>query len=215
MSANISGFVLPNLKRDDFMKKEEMIQKAEDFMLGSFQSENIPVVIANGMIRHLLQTRKYILALTEGSKRDTTALEIAALLHGIERAYKRGRKFKELRNEKHETRSAMITQNFMKKNKFPRKVIKKTVGLIEKHETAPTAESKILRDADNISFLENTLPIWFETRLWMGEDRKEIIEDCKKRVDEKFKQIKSKKGKELAKRFHKKWCHWLSQKELV
>jgi len=215
LSANISGSALPNLERDDFMKKEEMIQKAEDFMLDSFQSEDIPAVIANGMIRHLLQTRRYILVLTEGSKRDTTALEIAALLHGIERAYKRGRKFKELRGKDHETRSAMITQEFMKKNKFPRKVIKKTIGLIEKHETAPTAESKILRDADNISFLENTLPIWFETRLWMGEDRKEIIEDCKKRVNEKFKQIKSKKGKELSKKFHKKWCNWLFQKELV
>lgn len=195
------------------MDKEELIKKAEDFMLDSFQTGTIPAVIANGMIRHLLQTREYVLELTENSKRDTTALEIAALLHGIERAYRRGSKYKELKGKKHETRSVLIAQDFMKKKKFSRKVIKKTLGLIEKHETAPTKESKILRDADNLSFLENTLPIWFETRLWMGENRTEIIKDCKKIVEKKFRDIKSKKGKELAKRFHKKWTNWLFQKE--
>ena len=196
------------------MDKEEMIKQAEEFMIDSFHHGNIPSVIANGMIRHLLQTRKYILRLTEGTRRDTTALELAALLHGIERAYRRTRKYKELEGEIHEIRSAKIAEDFMKKKKFPRKIIKKTVGLIEKHETAPTKESKILRDADNLSFLENTLPIWFEARLWMGENKEMIINDCKERIEIKFREIKSKKGKEIAKSFHKKWMQWLSQKEI-
>lgn len=195
------------------MKKEEMIHKAKDFMIDSFEKENIPAVIAKGMIRHLLQTRFYILALTKDSKRDTTGLELAAMLHGIERAFRRSKKYRELEGKEHETRSALIARDFMKKNKFPGKVIRKTVGLIEKHETAPTQESRILRDADNLSFLENTLPIWFEARLWMGENREEIINDCKKRVEEKFKQLKSKKSRDLAKKFYKKWCNWLFQKE--
>jgi len=195
------------------MKKEEMIEKTMEFVKESFEEGNIPSVIAKGMIRHLFQTREYILKLTEGSKKDTTALELAALLHGIERAYRRTRKYKELEGEKHEIRSAKIAEDFMKKKKFPRKIIKKTVNLIEKHETAPTKESKILRDADNLSFLENTLPIWFEARLWMGESKKNIIQDCKKKVEEKFRQIHSPKGKELAKKFHKKWLQWLEQKE--
>ncbi|UCG95066.1 MAG: HD domain-containing protein [archaeon] len=192
-----------------------MIQKAEEFMIESFEYGNLPAVIASGMIRHLIQTREYILQLTEDSRRDTTALELAALLHGIERAYRKTARYKkELMEKCHEERSAVIAEKFMKKRKFPKSVTKKTISLIEKHEEAPTKESKILRDADNLSFLENTLPIWFETRLWMGENRKEIIEDCRKRVDEKFGQIKSKKGKEIAKRFHKKWNTWLSQKEI-
>ncbi len=197
------------------MDKEELIKKAEEFMIESFQNENIPSVIANGMVRHLLQTREYILKLTQDSQRDTTALELAALLHGIERAFRRSRKYREFDDREPEIRSALITEKFMKNKKFPRKITKKTVSLVEKHETAPTNESKILRDADNLSFLENTLPIWFETRLWMGENREEIIEDCKKRVEKKFKEIKSARGKELAKRFRKKWVQWLSQKELL
>lgn len=197
------------------MKKEEMIQKAEFFMVQSFEEENIPAVIAKGMIRHLLQTRTYVLALTKETQRDTTGLELAALLHGIERAFRRSKKYKELEGKDHETRSALIAKDFMKKEGFPPKVIRKTIGLIQKHETAPTQETKILRDADNLSFLENTLPIWFETRLWMGENKDTIIEDCKKRVEEKFKQLKSKKAKDMAKRFYKKWCGWLTQKEIA
>lgn len=215
MTVNTSERALPSWKKDDCMDKEEMIKKAEEYMIESFQEGNIPAVIANGMIRHLSQTREYILELTEGTEKDTTALELAALLHGIERAYRRTGKFKEIKDETHEKRSALIAKDFMNKKKFPRKIIKKTMNLIEKHETAPTKESKILRDADNLSFLENTLPIWFEVRLWMGESKKEIIESCKKIIEDKFKQIKSKKGKEMAKKFCKKWINWLSQKELV
>lgn len=197
------------------MKKEDMIQRTEDFMVQSFEEENIPAVIARGMIRHLLQTKAYVVALTKDTRRDTTALEVAALLHGIERAFRRSKKYRELEGKDHETRSALISKDFMKKNGFPPKLIRKTVGLIQKHETAPTQETKILRDADNLSFLENTLPIWFEARLWMGEDKDVIIEDCKKRVEEKFKQLRSKRAKELAKKYYKKWCSWLTQKELA
>ena len=71
----------------------------------------------------------------------------------------------------------------------------------------------LVSEADNISFLENTLPIWFEVCLWMGESKEEIIKTSKKRVDEKFKQIKSKKGNEIAKIYYKKWKNWLAQKE--
>lgn len=192
-----------------------MIQKTEEYMIECFEFGNIPAVIASGMIRHLLQTREYVLKLTVKSKRDTTPLELAALLHGIERAYRRNSKYeKELEGKSHEERSVIMAGKFMKKEHFPSKIVKKTLSLIEKHETAPTNEAKILRDADNLSFLENTLPIWFEARLWMGEDRKEIIKDCRKIVDEKFKQLRSKRAKDLAKRFQKKWINWLDQKEL-
>ena len=196
------------------MDKEEIIEKTEEFMIESFEEQDIPSVVAEGMIRHLLQTRDYLLQLTAGSQRDTTALEIAALLHGIERAFRRGSKYKRLlKGKSHEERSMIISNRFMKKKKFPKSLIKKVDSLIEKHEVAPTKESKILRDADNLSFLENTLPIWFEARLWMGEDRKEIIKDCEEKIDEKFKQIDSDRAKILAKRFMRKWSDWLDQKK--
>ncbi|MCD6477908.1 MAG: HD domain-containing protein [Candidatus Aenigmarchaeota archaeon] len=195
------------------MRDEDFVEKAEEFMIDCFESSNLPKVIAEGMIRHLLQTREYLLEITKGTNRDTTALEIAALLHGIERAFRKGEGYKNLVGKKHEDRSAAIAKDFLEKKKAPKALIKKVVSLIEKHETAPTKESKILREADNLSFLENTLPIWFEARLWMGENKKEIIESCKKIVEEKFRQIKSKKGKEIARKFYKKWMNWLKQKE--
>jgi len=192
---------------------DEFVEKAEEFMIDCFEKSNLPKVIAEGMIRHLLQTREYLLELTEGTNKDTTALEIAALLHGIERAFRMGEGYKNLIGKKHEDRSAAIAKDFLEKKKAPKKLIKKVVSLIEKHETAPTKESKLLRDADNLSFLENTLPIWFEARLWMGENKEEIIEACKKIVEEKYSQIESKKGKKIGERFYKKWMHWLKQKK--
>ena len=196
------------------MNREEMIEKTEEFMIDSFEEGELPSVIAEGMVRHLLQTRDYLLQLTEGSQRDTTALEIAALLHGVERAFRRGSKYKKLlKGKKHEERSMILAKNFMEKKKFPKKIISKVESLIEKHEEATTQETKILRDADNLSFLENTLPIWFETRLWMGEKRETIIEDSKVIIDRKFKEIDSERAKILAKRFYRKWKDWLEQKE--
>jgi len=195
------------------MKDNEFVEKSEEFMIDCFESSNLPKVIAEGMIRHLLQTREYLLELTEGTSRDTTPLEIAALLHGIERAFRKGEGYRNLIGKKHEDRSAAIAKDFLEKKKAPKSLIKKTVSLIEKHETAPTKESKLLREADNLSFLENTLPIWFEARLWMGENKEEIIESCKKIVNSKYRQIKSKKGREIGTRFYRKWMHWLEQKK--
>ncbi len=196
------------------MKEEEMIKKAEEFMLDSFQGQNVPSVIADGMIRHLIQTRRFVLLLTEGTQRNTVPLEIAALLHGVERGYRGSGKYKRLlKGKKHEEKSAIITEKFMKKKKYPKTIIKKTVSLIEKHEEAPTQESKLLRDADNLSFLKNTLPIWFEARLWAGEKREKIIEESKKIIEKKFNEIDSENAKKIAKKFKKKWDDWLLQKE--
>lgn len=197
------------------MDKDKFIEEVEIFMIESFQESGLPKTIINGMIRHLIQTRKYLLELTKDSQRDTTALEAAAVLHGIERAFRKNKKYeKMLEGKPHEERSAIIAENFLNKIKVKKKLAKKIVNLILKHETAPTKESKILREADNLSFLENTLPIWFEACLWMGQPRKEIIESSKKIVEKKFKQIKSKRGKELAKPYYKKWKNWLEQKEV-
>ena len=52
------------------MDKEEIIEKTEEFMIESFEEQDIPSVVAEGMIRHLLQTRDYLLQLTAGSQRD-------------------------------------------------------------------------------------------------------------------------------------------------
>ncbi|MCD6367459.1 MAG: HD domain-containing protein [Candidatus Aenigmarchaeota archaeon] len=197
------------------VEKEDIVEKTEEFVIESFEKSDIPQTVARGMIRHLLQTRDYLLALIDGENKDTTALEIAALLHGIERAYTLDKKYsKILEGMSHEEKSAYIAEEFLKKIKAPRKLIKKVKRLILLHEKAPTKETKILREADNLSFLENTLPIWFEAYLWLGHAPKEIVKLSKKKIEEKFKQIKSKRGKELAKKYYKKWSHWLEQKEV-
>lgn len=196
------------------MDDETLIEKTKEFVIDSFEESLLPKTIIRGMIRHLLQAREYLLDLTEGSQRDTTPLEIAALLHGIERAFRERSKYNRLfKGKTHEERSAIVADRFLKKKKASKKLRKKVKSLILKHEEAPTKESKILREADNLSFMENTLPIWFEARLWMGESREDILEECKEKVEKKFKQIKSKKGKKLVKPYYEKWTEWLEKKE--
>lgn len=196
------------------MDDETLVEKTKEFVIDTFEESLLPKTIVQGMIRHLFQTREYLLDLTQDSQRNTTPLEIAALLHGIERGFRKRSKYNRLfKGKTHEEKSAIVADRFLKKKRASKKLRKKVKSLILKHETAPTKESKILREADNLSFLENTLPIWFEARLWMGEPREDIVKECKEKVEKKFKQIKSKKGKELVKPYYKKWTEWLQQKE--
>ncbi|MCD6398785.1 MAG: hypothetical protein J7L08_02585 [Candidatus Aenigmarchaeota archaeon] len=198
------------------MDDRTLVKKTEEFVIKSFTESIIPETISRGMVRHLLQTRKYLLKLVGDSQRDTVPLEIAALLYGIEKAFRKNKKYSMiLKGREDEEKSAIVAEKFLKSKKAPKALIKKVSGLIKKHESAPTKESKILREADNISFLKNTLPIWFEICLWAGESKDEIIKSAKKIIDKKYNQIKSKEGRKLAKSYHKKWKNWLEQKELA
>lgn len=198
------------------MDDRTLVKKTEEFVIKSFTESIIPETISRGMVRHLLQSRKYLLKLTKGGQRDTVPLEIAALLYGIEKAFRKNKKYSMIfKGIGDEEKSAIIAKRFLKSKGASKNLIKKVAGLIAKHESAPTKETKILREADNISFLKNTLPIWIEICLWMGESREEIIKSARDLINKKYSQIKSKEGKKLAKSYHKKWLNWLEQKEMV
>lgn len=194
------------------MEKEQLIKKTEDFVRKAFEESGIQKTIIIGMVRHLEQTRKYVIKIAN-FKKDTTALEIAALLHGIERAFiKKREKYKKL-GKTHEERSAAVAEIFLKKNKADKKLIKKVKNLIMLHEKGGTRESDALKDADIISFLENTLPIWYEARVWMGESKKEIIKNSKQKIDRIYKNLTFKKSKTLAEPYYRKWRKWLEKRE--
>ena len=87
--------------------------------------------------------------------------------------------------------------------------------LIKLHEKGGKGEAQVIAEADNIAFLESTLPIWFEVGLWMGQSKEELINLSYKKVESEWKAIKSKRGRELAKKYYDKWQRWLEQKEEV
>ena len=190
---------------------EKFVEKANKFMRKCFEESGIQKTIVRGMIRHLEQTRNYVKKFASSGK-NTVPLEIAALLHGIERAfyYKGHPKFK---GKIHEEKSAIIAEDFLRKERASPKLIKKVRKLILLHEKGGTKESELLRDADIVSFLENTLPIWVEARLWIGDSKEQIIKDSKEKIEKIYNLINNEKAKEIAKPFHKKWKEWLEKKE--
>lgn len=197
-------------------KMVALLQKAENFMIDSFTDyrSKIPRVIGEGIVRHNIQCKEYARYLAD-KRMDVHALEIAALLHNIERAYTRNNRYPQFAGLDHSDKSAEIAAEFLKKQRAPKDLIGKVRKLVRLHEKGGTHEAQVLVEADGLSFLENTLPIWFEVGLWMGKDKEELIEESRKKIDSEWKQIKSKKGKEMAKKFYDKWFRWLEQKEEV
>lgn len=198
------------------MSRPPLVQRAENFMIDSFTDyrSKIPRVIGDGMVRHNLKCRDNVRALVEKSM-DVEALEIAALLHNIERAFRRNDRYPQFAKLDHEDRGAEIAADFLKKQGAQKPLINKVKKLIRLHEKGGTKEAQVLVEADCISFLESTLPIWFEVGLWMGQSKEELISRSYDKVESEWKLIKSKKGKELAKKYYDKWLRWLGQKEEV
>ena len=197
-------------------KATALAQKCENYMIDSFTDyrSKIPRVIGEGMVRHNLKCRDYVRELTE-PKMDRAALEIAALLHNIERAFKKNDRYPQFSKLEHETKSAEIAGDFLRKQGAPKDFIEKVKKLIKLHEKGGKGEAQVIAEADNIAFLESTLPIWFEVGLWMGQSKEELINLSYKKVESEWKAIKSKRGRELAKKYYDKWQRWLEQKEEV
>ncbi|QQG40023.1 MAG: HD domain-containing protein [Candidatus Aenigmatarchaeota archaeon] len=198
------------------VKSSALVQKAENFMLDSFSDfrSKIPRVIGEGMVRHNLQCREHVKELVEKGM-DAEALEVAALLHNIGRAYIKNNRYPQFDKLALADKSAEIAADFLRKQKVKPDVINRVKKFIKLHEKGGTKEVQILVEADGIAFLENTLPIWFEVGLWMGQSKEMLIDTSREKVEAEYKQIKSKKGREIAKRFYDKWTRWLEQKEEV
>jgi len=188
----------------------DIIEKTREFVLESFEESGMQKIIANGKARYLLQAQEYVVELSE--RGDPTPLELAALLHGIEDAFEK-RLDNRLKKLKPRERSAEIAKRFLKKERVDGKLIKKVQRLILLVDKGKTKESQLLREAAALSFLQNTPPVWFEERLWEGEKREKIIKDLKKEIKKRYSEVKSKRGKLIAKPFYQRWLEWIEKKE--
>lgn len=183
-------------------------------MVESFTSyeSKIPKVIADGMVRHNLQTRDYTMQLV-GKGMNSDALEIAALLHNIGRAYRKREEYSEYGELDHPEMSAEIAGDWLEEQGAEEHLVKKVRKLVRLHEEGGTKEAQTLVDADCISFLENTLPIWFEVGQWMGQSKEDLIEASKEKVEEEWNLIESDEAREMAREYYDKWLEWIEQRE--
>jgi len=97
------------------------------------------------------------------------ALRISALGHDIDRSYGQPVKRDNFKtyNEfkmKHAARSAQILRSILEKLDFPNEIIEKVIYLVENHEVGQEGDVKILKEADSLSFFENNLEHYMETR---------------------------------------------------
>jgi NADPH:quinone reductase-like Zn-dependent oxidoreductase len=117
--------------------------------------------------RHLTRTREWVLVLDPDAGE---ALEIAAVIHDIERAFPAGDDpFDPAAppgaggyDEWHQQRSADIGEHWLREQGAPDALTAEVGGLIRAHETGGSPRADVLQAADSLSFLET------QTDLFIG-----------------------------------------------
>jgi len=131
------------------------------------------------------------------------ALRIAALSHDIERAFPQnmppGLKITDMNGQLnqeyigyHQATGARIMKEFLTKQRADSKLIERVVRLISGHESGGDEDQNILQDADSLSFLENSLDHFIDTKvkeLGVKAVREKFEWTLRKLTSEKAKQI--------------------------
>lgn len=173
---------------------EKLVGASEKYFL-----ENIPSSRSkDGYLIHVGLVRKYALILAEVYGADKLVCEVAAILHDT------GADAGRIHNHK----SAEIADEFLK-NLGAEDVLRSRIVSAIKNHSGPGSsagyvedvplEDQIIRDADSISFLEESLPDYLNIGLEeSGGDRNKTREDGLKKIDSMMKKVKTEKGLELA-----------------
>ncbi|MCU0680447.1 MAG: DUF4202 domain-containing protein [Planctomycetes bacterium] len=125
-----------------------------------------------GGSRHLERTVYWLKEL----KPDANELmQIAALSHDIERAFRDKNYDKVSANDKgyqsdehlshHQQKGAEIMAQFLKEQGASEEVINKVYSLILKHEVGGDEDQNLIKDADSLSFLENNIEIFLTEQI--------------------------------------------------
>jgi len=120
-------------------------------------TKNAPHIIEN---KHSNSTLKWVLKLKPDA--DLT-LKIAALCHDIDRSFPKrridSRDFNDYSVYKkiHAEQSAKITSELMQELAVDKKIINQIEFLIRNHEIGKRGDSRILKEADSLSFFEDNL----------------------------------------------------------
>ena len=109
-------------------------------------------------LRHLRRTLHWLLELDPGADE---ALQIAALAHDIQRAFRDGEPaprdgfLDPVFLGHHQERGGEIIADFLHREGADAAVAERVRTLVSRHEEGGSAEQDLLRDADSVSFFEN------------------------------------------------------------
>lgn len=194
-------------KRRNF--KMGLFQKVRQFVIDSFAK-----IGDTHSLKHFDRTVYWLLKLKPDADE---AMQIAAVAHDIERAFKDPRRMEVVKKSDkgfkddhylkyHPEKGAEIIGEFLKKEGASQETIERVKKLISKHEVGGNDDENFIKDADSVSYFENNIG-HFITRI--------SEEVSKEKIKEKFNwmydRITSPKAKEIARRWHKEAVERLDQ----
>ena len=182
-------------------------QSAEQFVSESFKKANNAT-----SLKHLLRT---VYWLKEIYPEADEAMQIAALSHDIQRAFKdkyagpaQTNKNSFLDKEHlrfHQEKGGEIIAEFLLEQGASRDFAERVKMLVSKHEEGGTDEQNILKDADSISFFENNVDHFVE--VFAPEKGKDVI---KAKFDWMYNRITSDKAKQIVRPWYEAGIERLS-----
>lgn len=168
---------------------------AEQFVTESFKKAGNET-----NLKHLIRTVYWLLQLNPNADE---AMQVAALSHDIERAFrgtgdKQNERLKqkgfisEEHLEEHQNRGAEIMADFLTKEGASSDFIAKVKHLISQHEVGGDDEQNLIKDADSLSFFENNVKHFVEV-----QTRKTSNETVKDKFDWMYNRITLDRAKQI------------------
>jgi len=173
-------------------KNSILLEKLKDWISKNHKDKN-----------HLLAMEKWIKVIYPPAD---DALIIAAVAHDLERAFplEEGEEKPERKGwedgayrDWHRKRSAKYVEGFLLNNEADKDLVSKVKNLVETHGLGGDEEKNALKDADCISFLENSGEV-VENSLGRGR----TVDEFHDKFDIMYNRISSPENKQLAQRYY-------------
>ena len=178
---------------------DNLYTKVEQFVVKSFTD-----VGDERGIKHFLRTVHWIKELRPDADE---AMQIAAVAHDIERAYREKETVYDVFKKKgfqdkdfltnHQEKGAKIIFDFLHEQGASNELIERVRMLISKHEVGGNNDQNTLKDADSISFFENNAMHFVDVMV-----KKIGNNQVKEKFDWMFNRITSKDAKQIAHKWY-------------
>ena len=187
-----------------------MLEKVKQFVRESFE-KNI-----NFSLTQLVHFERTVYWLKLLKPDADEAMQIAAYAHDIARGFRqtdsaetfKHREFNDPEYLKeHQENGAEIISKFLNENNYPEEKICLIHNMITHNEIGIDEESKLLMDADSLSFLENNLSHFIDQIAKQGKDK------IKNKITWMYDRIHSDRAKEIAKPYYDKAMEILNNYE--
>ena len=177
-----------------------MLKKVISYVNKSFQQ-----CVTSKSVKHFENTVYWVKKLKPDADE---AMLIAAYSHDIQRAFRKTRTSETFKNKefndpkiikKHQNDGAKLMADFLKRNGYGNKNIKRVYNMVKHHEEGGDKEPDLIKDADSISYLQTNT---------FRHIKKEVPSLGKKKVKGKidwmYNRISSRKAKKIAEPMYKK-----------